>query len=457
MARSELGMMGTAVSVTARAFYYPSIVWNLLRNKLQSSYQWFDEICDHVILGAIPYPQLVEGLRERGVRAVVSLNEEWELMLTSRDYRALGWDHLHIPTVDFLYAPSIEDLKKGVVFISERVQRQEYVYVHCKAGRGRSTTLVMCYLVKTYDMNPVSAYAHVRERRPQVNLAQGQWEAVCKFFISCGGIPTPDTCPQNPPPPCPPPSGPAGENREAEAGVSGSQEGPEAEDFNSADIPALSQSPADKATMLATDSSPNGQHGVPFVTAEIGPADIDGLAPRGLRLNQNADERCPMSAPASSGSMRSNIHATTVGSEGLSGGPGPSFRDGEPDVLTDVAKSTRDSCSAAEFMERCVQDLQQVKIACFGSSGPTVGDAVSAPAREGLQSGLSRSHSESQLLEPGCSNSDYLKRTSSSGSGSAELINDGWAIVNLMRPSIDDQHPLQMGPSMDSAENSKYT
>lgn len=39
-------MMGTAVSVTARAFYYPSIVWNLLRNKLQSSYQWYHEICD---------------------------------------------------------------------------------------------------------------------------------------------------------------------------------------------------------------------------------------------------------------------------------------------------------------------------------------------------------------------------------------------------------------------------
>lgn len=32
----------------------------------------------------------------------------------------------------------------------------------------------------------------------QVCLAQGQWEAVCRFFESCGGVPTPETCPSWP-------------------------------------------------------------------------------------------------------------------------------------------------------------------------------------------------------------------------------------------------------------------
>lgn len=54
----------------------------------------------------------------------------------------------------------------------------------------------------------------------------------------------------------------------------------------------------------------------------------------------------------------------------------------------------------------------------------------------------------------GCSNSEYLKRTSSNGSGSAELINDGWAIVNLRRLSLDEQHQLQMGPTIDKAKGS---
>lgn len=51
-------------------------------------------------------------------------------------------------------------------------------YVHCKAGRGRSTTLVICYLVREMRMSPQEAYSFVRQKRPQVGLADGQWNAV---------------------------------------------------------------------------------------------------------------------------------------------------------------------------------------------------------------------------------------------------------------------------------------
>ena len=42
-------------------------------------------------------------------------------------------------------------------------------YVHCKAGRGRSTTLVLCYLIKYCGQVPEQAYMFVREKRPQVD------------------------------------------------------------------------------------------------------------------------------------------------------------------------------------------------------------------------------------------------------------------------------------------------
>ena len=50
--------------------------------------------------------------------------------------------------------------------------------MHCKAGRGRSTTLVICYLIRQMRMSPEEAYEFVRTKRPQVCLAEGQWSAV---------------------------------------------------------------------------------------------------------------------------------------------------------------------------------------------------------------------------------------------------------------------------------------
>ncbi len=65
------------------------------------------------------------------------------------------------------FAPSLADLHRGVDFISQHV-RSGRVYVHCKAGRGRSTTLLLCYLVREAGMSPVGAFEFIKGKRPQV-------------------------------------------------------------------------------------------------------------------------------------------------------------------------------------------------------------------------------------------------------------------------------------------------
>lgn len=87
----------------------------------------------------------------QGVKAVVTLNEDFEVFISSDKYKVgskllilnrlhqlrtwvdaplvvitqasrlllqeLGFDHLHLPTVDFLFAPVLADLHRGVDFI----------------------------------------------------------------------------------------------------------------------------------------------------------------------------------------------------------------------------------------------------------------------------------------------------------------------------------------------------
>nr|GMD76404.1 putative dual specificity protein phosphatase DSP8 [Ipomoea batatas] len=81
-----------------------------------------------------------------------------------------------------MFAPSLTDISQAVEFIHENASSGQRTYVHCKAGRGRSTTIVLCYLVRYKQMTPTDAYEYVKAIRPRVLLASSQWKAVQEFY-----------------------------------------------------------------------------------------------------------------------------------------------------------------------------------------------------------------------------------------------------------------------------------
>ncbi|KAG8374683.1 hypothetical protein BUALT_Bualt10G0021400 [Buddleja alternifolia] len=170
------------VGVGARALFYPTLLYNVVRNKIQSEFRWWDWIDEFVLLGAVPFPSDIHRLKELGVCGVVTLNESYETLVPSSLYEAHGIHHLVLPTRDYLFAPSLADICQAVDFIHENALHRRSTYVHCKAGRGRSTTIVLCYLVKYREMMPDAAYDYVKSIRPRVLLASTQWKAVQEFY-----------------------------------------------------------------------------------------------------------------------------------------------------------------------------------------------------------------------------------------------------------------------------------
>ncbi|XP_031287682.1 putative dual specificity protein phosphatase DSP8 [Pistacia vera] len=171
------------IGAGARALFYPTLVYNVIRNKIQSEFRWWDRVDEFVLLGAVPFVADVPRLRELGVAGVVTLNEPYETLVPSSLYHAHNIDHLVIPTRDYLFAPSFADICLAVDFIHENASLGKTTYVHCKAGRGRSTTIVLCYLVEHRQMTPAVAYEHVKSIRPRVLLASSQWQAVQDYYL----------------------------------------------------------------------------------------------------------------------------------------------------------------------------------------------------------------------------------------------------------------------------------
>ncbi|XP_049402040.1 phosphatidylglycerophosphate phosphatase PTPMT2-like [Solanum stenotomum] len=170
------------VGAGARALFYPTLLYNVVRNKIQTEFRWWDRVDEFILLGAVPFPADVPRLKALGVAGVVTLNESYETLVSTSLYLDHDINHLVIPTRDYLFAPSDGDIDRAIEFIYSNASCGKTTYVHCKAGRGRSTTIVLCYLVKHKDMTPEAAYDYVRSIRPRVLLAPSQWQAVQEYY-----------------------------------------------------------------------------------------------------------------------------------------------------------------------------------------------------------------------------------------------------------------------------------
>lgn len=105
--------------------------------------------------------QQLKNLRAKGIGGVICLTETCldEDIFTKEEIRLM-----HIPTPD-LTPPTMEDLKKGVDFISDVNESQKAVVVHCAQGIGRTGTMLGAYFVIKEGMAAQKAIEIVRDRR----------------------------------------------------------------------------------------------------------------------------------------------------------------------------------------------------------------------------------------------------------------------------------------------------
>lgn len=101
-----------------------------------------------------------ERLRAQGIGAIVSLTEYFPADLRGEP----GFMTLHLPIED-MTAPDTDQMERFVRFVDRMLARGTAVGVHCRAGLGRTGTMIACYLV-TRDMTAEQAIEHVRRVRP---------------------------------------------------------------------------------------------------------------------------------------------------------------------------------------------------------------------------------------------------------------------------------------------------
>ncbi len=167
--------------ILARLALYPSLAWNVAICRVFRIWNWWDQVDTLLYVGARPFKSDVRQLHDVGIRAVVNTCEEYSGPIDA--YSELGITQLHLPVIDFT-SPSLEDVRAGVEFIEDHHRQGHTVYVHCKAGRGRSATIALCWLMYAHRICPTDALNRLIAKRKQVSKHLAQRPVVQQFWAS---------------------------------------------------------------------------------------------------------------------------------------------------------------------------------------------------------------------------------------------------------------------------------
>lgn len=162
----------------AKLVYYPTLFWNVLLGRILKKRRWWDSIDDHVIVGALPFRRDVTQLVQLGVTGVVNTCQEYAG--PAREYSSSRIEQLWIPTIDFTH-PTLEHVERAVEFIQQHADQGGKVYVHCKAGRARSGTVVVCWLIHSEGIDRDAAQLRLLQKRPHSNPRIAQRPVVIEF------------------------------------------------------------------------------------------------------------------------------------------------------------------------------------------------------------------------------------------------------------------------------------
>jgi len=166
--------------IVTYSLFPPTLFLNLLCWYILPSEQhsWYNRIDKTLIVGAMPFYTTVPELYDAGVRGVVNTCDEYGGPV--KTYEKYGIHQLYLPVIDYT-SPTDFQIDRCVDFCEKISSTGKSIYIHCKAGKGRSVTFAVCYLMKAYGISAQEALRMILKERPQVSKHVWARDCVASF------------------------------------------------------------------------------------------------------------------------------------------------------------------------------------------------------------------------------------------------------------------------------------
>lgn len=151
---------------------------NSMKSNMVNDIRFFSNIESHprILFGGYPTTDGMIQLQQMNVKYIVDLTTLHEKGNLKTYYpKHYGMTYIHFPIRDNFVPYDMESFNEFIVslmFIINSMKENEYIYIHCKGGHGRSGMIVCCLLCLMYGKTPIQSInevTHGHSKRPDLS------------------------------------------------------------------------------------------------------------------------------------------------------------------------------------------------------------------------------------------------------------------------------------------------
>ena len=155
----------------------PIVFYKWITNFGKSSFD-YSNITDNIIISGEYTSNDIFVIQKLNVKCVIDMRSE--SIFDQSLFESIGIKYFNIP-VDNFFAPELEQIDTAIEYIKSNISDENNILIHCKEGVGRSSLIIIAYLVTT-GLDLFESMEIVKSHRWGANLNNIQFQKLKKWY-----------------------------------------------------------------------------------------------------------------------------------------------------------------------------------------------------------------------------------------------------------------------------------
>lgn len=161
--------------MTSRRF--PIVFYKWITNFGKSSFD-YSNITENILISGEYDENDIFTIQKLGINCVIDMRSE--SLFDKSLFESIGIKYFNIP-VDNYFAPELEQIDTAIEYIKSHITTDNNILIHCKEGVGRSSLIIIAYLITT-GLDLFESMEIVKSNRWGANLNNIQFQKLKKWY-----------------------------------------------------------------------------------------------------------------------------------------------------------------------------------------------------------------------------------------------------------------------------------